>query len=64
MDAHINIEFTASEVNAVLLSLGKQPYEEVAGLIDRISSQCGSVLTTQTSEDAGPELPAASELAE
>lgn len=64
MDARINIEFTASEVNAVLLSLGKQPYEEVAGLIGRISSQCGSVLTTQTSEDACPELPAASELAE
>ena len=64
MDAHINIEFTASEVNAVLLSLGKQPYAEVAGLIDRISAQCSSVLTTQTSEDDGPELPAASELAE
>ncbi len=64
MDAHINIEFTASEVSAVLLSLGKQPYEEVAGLIDRISSQCGSVLATQTSGDASPELPAASELAE
>ncbi len=64
MDAHINIEFTASEVNAVLLSLGKQPYEEVAGLIDRISSQCGSVLATPIEEEANPDLPAASELAE
>jgi hypothetical protein len=34
------LELTANEVLALLKSLGKLPYEEVADLIDKIRLQC------------------------
>lgn len=35
----INLELTVAEVNVILRSLGKHPFEEIAALITRIKAQ-------------------------
>ena len=39
MTENINLQLTVNEVNAILLSLAKLPYETVAQLIDKIRAQ-------------------------
>lgn len=36
---NIKLELTVDEVNAILRSLGKHPFEEIASLINKIKSQ-------------------------
>lgn len=36
---NINLELTVDEVNAILRSLGKHPFEEIASLINKIKAQ-------------------------
>lgn len=43
-DTKINLELTVAEVNVVLRSLGKHPFEEIAALIARIKAQGESQL--------------------
>ena len=38
-EATLNIELTVSEVNVILRSLGKHPFEEIAALIQKIKQQ-------------------------
>jgi len=40
----IKLELTIDEVNMVLKALVKQPFEEVAGLVDKVTSQGKSQL--------------------
>lgn len=35
----INLELTVAEINVVLRSLGKHPFEEIAALIGKIKAQ-------------------------
>lgn len=35
----LNIELTVAEVNVILRSLGKHPFEEIAALIQKIKQQ-------------------------
>ena len=37
----IKLDLTIDEVNVVLASLGKQPFEAVAGVIQKIQQQAG-----------------------
>jgi hypothetical protein len=37
--ARINLELTVAEVNVILRSLGKHPFEEIAVLIQKIKAQ-------------------------
>lgn len=37
--ARINLELTVAEVNVILRSLGKHPFEEIAALIQKIKAQ-------------------------
>jgi hypothetical protein len=39
MSEQINLQLTVNEINAILLSLAKLPYETVAQLIDKIRTQ-------------------------
>lgn len=39
MDKKLNFEFTVEQVNIILGSLGRMPYEAVAGLIPEIQRQ-------------------------
>jgi hypothetical protein len=39
MSEQINLQLTVNEINAILLSLAKLPYETVAQLIDKIRAQ-------------------------
>lgn len=43
-ETKINLELTVAEVNVILRSLGKHPFEEIAALIQRIKSQGESQL--------------------
>ena len=36
---NIKLELTVDEVNAILRSLGKHPFEEIASLINKIKAQ-------------------------
>lgn len=35
----LNLELTVAEINVILRSLGKHPFEEIAGLIQKIKGQ-------------------------
>lgn len=50
---NINLSLTINEVNSVLGVLGKLPYEQVVGLIDKIRGQ----VTEQTKPRAVPDAP-------
>ena len=39
MSDNITLKLTANEINAILLSLAKQPYQTVASLIEKIREQ-------------------------
>ena len=39
----IEVKLTINEVNAILLSLAKQPYETVAQLIEKIREQAQNI---------------------
>lgn len=43
-ETKINLELTVAEVNVILRSLGKHPFEEIAALIARIKAQGESQL--------------------
>lgn len=47
MDQTIKLEVTVNETNAILRLLGKQPYDEVAELIQKIKQQGESQLEAQ-----------------
>lgn len=38
-DLVVNLELTVNEVNVILRSLGKHPFEEIAALVQKIKSQ-------------------------
>jgi hypothetical protein len=38
-DTNINLELNVAEVNAILRSLGKHPFDEIAALIAKIKGQ-------------------------
>lgn len=38
-DVIVNLEMTVNEVNVILRSLGKHPFEEIAALIQKIKAQ-------------------------
>lgn len=58
--AHINLELTVAEVNVILRSLGKHPFEEIAALIQKIKAQGESQLAElQATAPAPTEAPAA-----
>ncbi len=43
-EVKINLELSVAEVNVILRSLGKHPFEEIAALIQKIKSQGESQL--------------------
>jgi hypothetical protein len=49
----LKFELTAEEANVVLASLAKQPFEVVAGLIDKLQRQAQTQLAQKT-EGADP----------
>lgn len=55
-EVKITLELNVAEVNVILRSLGKHPFEEIAVLIQKIKTQ-GEAQLAQTSTEA----PAASE---
>lgn len=55
--ARINLELTVAEVNVILRSLGKHPFEEIAALIQKIKSQGETQLAEL--QAAAPAEPAA-----
>lgn len=56
----LSLELTVAEVNVVLRSLGKHPFEEIAALINKIKAQ-GEVQVRQIVEAAQAPAPAANE---
>jgi hypothetical protein len=55
----INLNLTVAEVNVILRSLGKHPFEEIAVLIAKIKQQGESQLQEQEAPQPGPEPEAA-----
>jgi hypothetical protein len=51
------LHLTANEVNAVLYSLGKQPYEAVAGLIGKINTQAMAQIQERSQPATADVLP-------
>lgn len=51
-DQVLNIELTVAEVNVILRSLGKHPFEEIATLIQKIKSQGEVQLVERQQETA------------
>lgn len=47
--------FTVEETNTILASLGKQPYQDVAELINAIVKQYQDQLPTQETEEEWPQ---------
>lgn len=47
---NINLTLTVAEVNVILRSLGKHPFEEIAQLIQRIKDQGESQLAAMNTE--------------
>lgn len=47
MEQLIKLELSVNEVNAILRSLGKHPFDEIAALIGKIKSQGDAQLTAQ-----------------
>jgi len=53
--ATINLELTVAEVNVILRSLGKHPFEEIATLVSKIKAQGDAQLAElQAQEEATP----------
>jgi hypothetical protein len=52
MEQKINLELTSNEINAILRSLGKEPFDEVGILIAKIRSKGGARLAAQASVEA------------
>ena len=48
----IKLELTIEQVNVILASLGKQPYEAVAGVITEIQKQGGPQAAAIEAEEA------------
>lgn len=42
--ANINLEVSVEEAQGILIALSKLPYEQVAGLIEKVKSQAESQL--------------------
>ena len=51
----IKLELTIDEVNAILASLGKHPFEAIFSLVNKIQAQA----IPQVPQPAAPEAPAA-----
>ena len=52
---NIKLELSVDEVNAILRSLGKHPFEEIATLINKIKSQGGpQVAEMAKAQEAAP----------
>lgn len=47
MENKIKFEFTVEEANVILGSLGAQPYQQVASLIENIKQQAATQLQSQ-----------------
>ena len=58
MEQQINLELTVQEVNTILASLGKHPFDQIAALISKIKQQGDAQLTQASAE---PVLEAAAE---
>lgn len=56
----INLELTVAEVNVILRSLGKHPFEEIAALINRIKAQGETQLAELQAAAPAEDQPAAS----
>lgn len=58
---NLNLELTVSEINVILRSLGKHPFDEVVALIQKIKDQGESQLAemVQAQQAGSPEQPAA-----
>ena len=54
MEQIIKLELTVPEVNAILASLGKHPFDQIAALIAKIKQQGDAQVTAQTSTVAEP----------
>jgi len=54
----LNINLEVDEVNAILRSLGKHPFDEIAQLINKIQQQGEAQLKLQQAEQAQAETPA------
>ena len=56
----LQLQLPVTEVNFILGLVGKQPYDQVAGLIDKIRAQAAPQLVTfaQQQEQAAPAAPA------
>jgi hypothetical protein len=46
-DVVIKFELTFDEANAVMFALGKLPYDQVAGLVEKLRQQAAPQLPTQ-----------------
>ena len=55
----LKIELEVDEVNLVLRSLGKHPFDEIANLINKIKSQGEKQLAEQASAQPAVETPPA-----
>lgn len=55
----IKLELTVEQINLILASLGKQPYEAVAGVISEIQKQGGPQAAALEAEAAKAEQKAA-----
>lgn len=53
MEPKIKLEFTATDLNLILVSLGQLPYNQVNKLIERIHLETSRQLTDAAKED-GP----------
>lgn len=47
MEQLIKLELTVSEVNSILASLGKHPFDQIAALIGKIKTQGDAQIPTQ-----------------
>ena len=54
----INLTLTVDEVNAILRSLGKHPFEEIAALISKIKAQGEPQVAAQQPAEPVPAQPA------
>jgi hypothetical protein len=52
-DQILTLELSVAEVNVVLRSLGKHPFDEIAQLINKIKTQGESQLTAPAEPDPG-----------
>lgn len=57
MEQIIKLELTVAEVNAILASLGKHPFDQIASLISKIKQQGDSQITPPAGEPV-PAMPA------